>query len=301
MNQPSEQPPPGSIATFAAGSQIEGSFACIRKDRLATKKGGAYLALTLRDRSGELDARVFRDADQLGTRFERGDIVAVGGRVESFRGELVAELEAIRALAPTEVDATRFLPVAYRSIPELLGFFEHLVGEVHDPGLRGLIERVCGEPTVARELRRAPCSQSSHHAYLGGLLEHTVAVGILATETVQLHPRLDSDLLMAAALLHDIGKCREFSYGAEFTISDEGALLGHLAIGAQIIEAAAAGLDRARKNQLLHCVLTHHGADSGPAKAAGGRGFASAEALALYRINALDAGVKGYLERGPRG
>jgi 3'-5' exoribonuclease len=150
---------------------------------------------------------------------------------------------------------------------------------------------------VAAEFRRAPCTRAGHHAYLGGLVEHTVAVGTLVSEVCQLHPRLNSDVLMAAALLHDVGKVREFSYGAEFGITDEGRLIGHLALGAEIVGSAAGGLSPERRAALLHCVLSHHGAD-GKRSGAGGRGFGTPEALALYRLNALDAGVKGALEHG---
>ena len=123
-------------------------------------------------------------------------------------------------------------------------------------------------------------------------------------ETCALHPRLDSDLLMAAAIVHDVGRAREFTYGAEFGLSDEGRLLGHLAIGAEVVGAAAASLAPERRLALLNCVLSHHGPDAGPGRAqqarrgGPGHGFASAEALALYRLNALDASVKGALEHG---
>ena len=153
---------------------------------------------------------------------------------------------------------------------------------------------------LADDFRRAPCTRASHHAYLGGLLEHTVAVATLVGETCILHPRLDSDMLMAAAIVHDCGRAREFTYGAEFGLSEEGRLLGHLAIGAQLVGAAAASLPEQRRLALLACVLSHHGPDAGPARGRGGAGFPSAEALALYRLNALDASVKGALERGLR-
>jgi 3'-5' exoribonuclease len=298
-----EEPRP-PIAELRPGQRFEGRYACARKDRLTARNGTAYLSLELRDRTGSLTARVFREADRLGLRFERGDAVLARGRLERFKGELVAELDDVRRLEPGSFDPAEFLPAAYRSTEELEGFLEHLTREVHDAPLRGVVERLVLSGPLAAEFRRAPCTRAGHHAYLGGLLEHSVSVGTLVGEFCQLHPRLDSDLLMAAAILHDIGKAREFTYGAEFGVTDEGRMLGHLAIGAQLIAGASEGLDEARRLALLHCVLSHHGPDAGPGRARpgaagpGGRGFASPEALALYRLNALDASVKGALEHG---
>jgi 3'-5' exoribonuclease len=290
-----------TIAELRPGLRFRGRFGCTRKDRLTGRNGAAYLALELRDRTGTTAARVFREPDRVGARFDRGDAVNVSGRVERYRGELAVELDDVRRLDPGSWEPAEFLPVAYRSIEELEGFFEHLVREIHDPALRAVVERVTGADPVAGEFRRAPCTRGGHHAYLGGLLEHTVAVGTLVLELSQLHPRLDSDLLMAAALVHDVGRTREFTYGAEFGITEEGRLLGHLALGAQIVTAACDGLDTERRVALLHCLLSHHGPDAaGRSRAAVGTrsGFGSPEALALYRLNSLEAGVKGALEQG---
>jgi 3'-5' exoribonuclease len=286
-----------SIAELRPGQRFRGVFACVRKDRLSARNGSIYLSMELRDRSGSIPARAFREVDRMAGRFERGDAIQVSGRVERFRGELVAEVEDIQSIDPAELDPAEFLPTAYRNAEELEGFLEHLTREVHDPDLRQVVERVLFTEPVAAGFRRAPCTRAGHHAYVGGLIEHTVAVGTLVGEVCQLHPRLDSDLLMAAALLHDVGKSREFTYGAEFGITEEGRLIGHLALGAEIVGSAAGGLAPERRAALLHCVLTHHGADGGRG-ASGGRGFAIPEALALYRLNALDAGVKGALEQG---
>jgi 3'-5' exoribonuclease len=238
---------------------------------------------------------VFREADRLGLRFDAGDAVRVRGKVERYRGEIVAELDDVQPLPPGSFDPAEFLPAAYRSTEELQGFLEHLAREIHDPSLQKPVERLLLSGPVAAEFQRAPCTRAGHHAYLGGLLEHTVSVGTLVGELCQLHPRLDSDLLMAAALLHDVGKAREFTYGARFELSDEGRLLGHLAIGAQLIAGAAQDLSDERRLPLLNCVLSHHGPD---AAGTSSRRFDSAEALALYRLNAVDASVKGALEHG---
>ncbi|TMK74458.1 MAG: HD domain-containing protein [Actinobacteria bacterium] len=297
MEAATAQTAPERIATIAElrpGHSFDGRFGCLRKDRLTARNGGSYLSLELRDRTGTLPARVFREADRIGLRFESGDAVRVRGRVERFRGEMVAELDDVERLEPGTFDPGEFLPAAYRSAEELEGFLEHLTREIHDPSLRRPVERLLLGGPVAEDFRRAPCTRVGHHAYLGGLLEHTVSVGTLVGELCQLHPRLDSDLLMAAALLHDVGKAREFTYGARFELSDEGRMLGHLAIGAQLI--AGADLPAERRLPLLNCVLSHHGPDARGGSS--GRGFDSAEALALYRLNALDASVKGALEHG---
>lgn len=288
---------PTAIAALKPGQRFQGTFACVRKDRLSARNGSIYLSLELRDRSGSIAGRAFRDVDRLAARFERGDAIRVTGKVERFRGELVAEIEDVRAVEQDQLDPAAFLPAAYRDAEELEGFLEHLTRETHDPALRAVVERVLFTEPVAGEFRRAPCTRSGHHAYLGGLLEHTVAVGTLVLEVCQLHPRLDSDLLMAAALLHDVGKVREFTYGAEFGITEEGRLLGHLALGAEIVGSAAEDLPAERRAALLHCLLSHHGAE-GNRPASGSRGFGVPEALALQRVNALDAGVKGALEHG---
>jgi 3'-5' exoribonuclease len=287
-----------TISTLRAGDEVRGVFACVRKDRLRTRTGSPYLALELRDRTGSVPARAFRDADVLGGRFERGDLVRVSGRVERFRDELVVEIADIApaAGAGAEPDLTAFLPTAYRDLEELDGFLEHLAREeVYDPGYRRLLDGLLADEALRAAWRRAPCSRAGHHAYLGGLLEHTVAVTTLARELCELHRRLNSDLLLTAAIVHDLGHTREFTYGAEIGLTEEGRLLGHVNLGVQLLTSRldAAGVDEERRLALLHCVLTHHG----PTGAPGGR-FASAEALALYRLNALDAAVKGALEHG---
>ncbi|HEX2360329.1 MAG TPA: HD domain-containing protein [Solirubrobacterales bacterium] len=284
-----------SISELTPGRRFRGDYACVRKDRLTARNGSPYLSVELRDRTGTISGRAFREVDRLAARFDRGDAIRVAGRAELFRGELVVEIDDIRALDGAGLDPAAFLPSAYRDGEELAGFLEHLTGEVHDPGLREVVTRVLFTDPVAAEFRRAPCTRGGHHAYLGGLIEHTVAVGTLVGEVCQLHPRLDSDLLMAAALLHDVGKVREFTYGAEFGISEEGRLLGHLAIGAEIVGGACGDLSAERRAALLHCVLSHHGVEGGRGP---GRGFGSPEALALCRLNSVEAGVKGALEHG---
>lgn len=268
------------------GDEISAVLACTRKDRLTARTGTPYLSLELRDRTGAIPARVFRDADLQAGRFERGDLVRVAGRVERFRDELQLEVRAIARA--DDADPAAFLPVAYRDLDELDGFLEHLAGEVRDGPFAALLADLLNDAAMRAALRRSPCTRTGHHAYLGGLLEHTVAVATLALETCTLHARLEQDLLITAAIVHDIGKTREFTLGAEIGLTDEGRLLGHVQLGLRILDERPPTLDEPRRLALHHCILTHHGE----------RKPATPEALALYRLNAVDAAVKQALEHG---
>ncbi len=297
-----------TVATLRSEQEVDGVFACTRKERLLSRAGTPYLTIELRDNTGTIRARAFRDADVLTGRFERGELVHVQGRVERFRDELQIAVRTIARTEGEQVDPESFLPVARRDLDELEGFLEHLAREVYDPGLKLLLARLLGDRQLRTEIRRAPCSvpsagplaggsaraASNHHAYLGGLLEHTVAVATMALELCTIHPRLDRDLLLSAALVHDLGKTREFTYGAEIARSTEGKLLGHVELGLRLLaKHAPSSLDAERRLGLEHCVIVHHGAES-----ASGQRFASPEALALYRLNALDAQVKSAFEHG---
>jgi 3'-5' exoribonuclease len=292
---------PQTVATLRPGQEVDAVFACSRKERQISRTGTPYLTVELRDRTGTIVARAFRDADVFAGRFERGELVRVRGRVERFRDELQLALLTIARAPASDVDPSSFLPVAYRDLDELDGFLEHLAREVYQPGLRELLERLLGDAQLRAQIRRAPCTlppsgpgRFAHHAYLGGLLEHTVAVATMALELCTLHPRLDRDLLLSAAIVHDLGKTREFTYGAELAYSDEGRMLGHIELGLRLLAShVPPALEAERRLALEHCVITHHGAETSASQR-----FASPEAQALYRLNALDVQVKAALEHG---
>ena len=305
---------PQMVATLRSEEQVDAVFACTRKERHISRSGTPYLTIGLRDSTGTILARAFRDADLLAGGFRRGQLVRVRGRVERFRDQLQIDVRTISSAADVDADPARFLPVAYRDLDELEGFLEHLAREVYDPGLKALLAGLLGDDELRVAIRRAPCSapaapsgpqesgrsgrgSSRHHAYLGGLLEHTVAVATMALELCVVHPRLDRDLLLSAAIVHDLGKTREFVFGAEIARSTEGRLLGHIELGLRVIaEHVPAALGEERRIALEHCVLLHHGAE-----AAAGQRFGSAEALVLHRLNALDAQLKSSFEHGAFG
>ncbi|MBA2475523.1 MAG: HD domain-containing protein [Actinobacteria bacterium] len=266
-----------AIAELAEDRVVEAVYAVARKRRLRTRSGAAYLALELVDASGRIDARVWHDVDLLDARFAEGDAVRVLGRVERFRDRLQLEL---RSLEPApEADPAGLVPALRRDADEIEGFLDFLTGEVHHAPLHALAARLLEDATIRRLLRELPATQDGHHSYAGGLLEHTVGVATLCRETAQLHPRVRADLLLAAALVHDLGRTVELLPGPGFRQTDEGRLLGHVHLGLRLIEERGAALERDVRAELLHAVACHHDV----------RGARTAEAAVLYHANQLDA------------
>ena len=265
-----------AIAELAEERVVEGVYAVARKQRLRTKSGSPYLALELVDPSGRIDARVWHDVELLDQRFAEGDAVRVLGRVEKFRDRLQVDVRTLEA-AP-EADPTTMAPALRRDGDELDGFLEFLAAEIAHPGLRAVVGRFVSDGDVRSRLRGLPAAET-HHAYAGGLLEHTIGVATICRETAQLHPRLRSDLLLAAALLHDVGRIAELTRGPTFRQTDEGRLLGHVHLGLRLVEERAGELDAAVRAELLHAISCHHDA----------RAARTAEASVLYHANQLDA------------
>jgi 3'-5' exoribonuclease len=265
-----------AIAELAEERVVEGIYAVARKQRLRTRGGASYLALELVDPSGRIDARVWHDVELLDSRFAEGDAVHVLGRVEKFRDRLQVDVRTLEA-AP-ETDPAELAPALRRDVDELDGFLEFLAGEITHPGLGAAVHRFVADDAIRTALRRLPAAET-HHSYAGGLLEHTVGVATICRETAQLHPRLRSDLLLAAALLHDVGRTAELTSGPTFRQTDEGRLLGHVHLGLRMVEERAAALETNVRSELLHAISCHHDF----------RAARTAEAAVLYHANQLDA------------
>jgi 3'-5' exoribonuclease len=266
-----------AIAELEHDRVVEGVYAVARKERLRTRGGAPYLALELVDPSGRIEARVWSDVDLLDGRFDEGDAVRVLGRVDRYRDRLQLE---IRSIEPAEdLDPASLSPTLRRDGDELEGFLEFLAGEISHPGLKAAVGRFVGDDDLRARLRSLPATADGHHSYAGGLLEHTVGVATICREVAQLHPRLRGDLLLAAALLHDVGRTVELTRGPVFQPTDEGRLLGHVHLGLRLIEERAAPLEAGVRTELLHAVGSHHEA----------RAARTAEAAVLYHANQLDA------------
>ena len=264
-----------TIAELIADRTVEGVYAVARKQRRTTRKGAPYLMLELVDSTGRIEARIWNDVELLDSRFAEGDAVRVLGRVESFDNRLQLEIRSVEA---ADEDPAGLAPRMRRDADELDGFLEFLAGELSHSGLVAVVGRFFGDSEIRKALRELPAAET-HHSYAGGLLEHTVGVATLARETAQLHPRLRSDLLLAAALLHDVGRVRELARGPSFRPTEEGRLLGHVHLGLRLVEERAEALEAEARAELLHAIASHH--DRNAAR--------TAEAAVLYHANQLDA------------
>jgi len=265
-----------AIESLAEDRIVEGVYAVARKERRRTRSGSAYLALELVDPSGRIEARVWSDVDLLDSRFGEGDAVRVLGRVERYRDTLQLEVRSLEAAA--EADPAALAPALRRDAAELDGFLEFLAAEITHPGLRATVRLFVEDEALRMSLRVLPAAET-HHSYAGGLLEHTVGVATLCREAAQLHPRLRADLVLAAALLHDLGRTAELERGPTFRATQEGRLLGHVLLGLRLIEERAAALEPEVRAELLHAIAVHHDM----------RGARTAEASVLYHANQLDA------------
>jgi 3'-5' exoribonuclease len=267
-----------TIAELVEDRTVEGVFAVAKKERRRTRAGAAYLALELVDASGRVEARIWNDVDLLDQRFGEGDAVRVLGRVERFGGKLQVQVRSVEAAEGA--DPTELTPSLRRDADELDCFFEFLSSEIAHQGLAAVVDAFVSDAEIRTALRSLPAAGADgHHGYAGGLLEHTVGVATLCRETAQLHPRLRHDLVLAAALLHDVGRIRELGAGPSFRPTDEGRLLGHVHLGLRLIEERASGLAADVLAELLHAIACHH--DRPAAR--------TAEAAVLYHANQLDA------------
>jgi 3'-5' exoribonuclease len=269
------------VTDLSEGTLVDATFAVQRKQRRHTRNGDPFLSMELADRTGRVPGVVWNDVNLLGSRFDQGDTVRVLGRVESYGGRLqiaVRDVEKIETGDPLDL-----VPGARRDAETLEGFVEFLAGEISHPGLRALLDRFLSDPHFRERLHSAPAAET-HHDYAGGLLEHTVAVATLCREAAQLHPRLKSDLLVTAALLHDAGRTETFRPGVTIAVSEQGRLLGHVLAGVRMIDAAAreVGLEDEVLLPLLNAVAGHHGPIEG-------RRLETPEAVALHHANTLDA------------
>lgn len=255
------------VRELADGADVVACYLVHEKQRKETKAGKPFLHLVLGDRTGTIEAKVWDGAERLDPLFAADDVVGVRGRTGTYNGKLELTVAAVQPLEAGEDDLAFFIPASPRDREAMGRELDQLVASVQDRALRTLLERMTGRRTdTGRKYRVHPAAKRNHHAYLGGLLEHSLSVAKaadrLAAHYAAQGARLDRDLLVTAALLHDVGKVREIRMERTFRYTDEGHLLGHILLGLQMVVEEAATLPALPPERLLHLqhlIASHQG------------------------------------------
>ncbi|MCE5254442.1 MAG: HD domain-containing protein [Actinomycetia bacterium] len=282
------------VRELTPGSSVESVYLLSSKETRQTKAGKPFFKLRVSDRTGTVECTVW-ETDWMHPGIEVGDLVLVTARVTEYQNKAQLEASRVAPAPPGSAQPRDFLPSTYRDVDELRGFLQFHIESVQDRDYRALLEIVFGDPDFSEAFCSAPAAKLYHHAYLGGLIEHTVAVADLCEFVGQQYGRVDRDLLLTAALLHDVGKTGELAFETTIDFTDAGRLIGHVIQGVTLVSDKAKQLPsfpEAKLQQLLHCIVSHHGElEWGSPKRP-----KTIEALILHHVDNLDAKVKGFLE-----
>jgi 3'-5' exoribonuclease len=248
---------------FDEGKFFDSFFLVLAKQQRTTKQNKPYLNLTLGDKKGQIEGRVWELGDpRIAREFDRGDIVKVRGSVSRFDDRAQVKVDQLRKALDGEADKMDMLPATTCDVAVLWAALEAVVASVTNPDLKRLLEALLADPAIAQAYRQAPAARQLHHAWLGGLLEHVVSLLGLADRVATHYPMLNRDLLITGVILHDIGKIRELSWDTGFDYTVEGVLLGHIQIGIELVEKTIDGLPGfpgRLRTLVLHMILSHHG------------------------------------------
>jgi len=237
-------------------------FLVHEKEIRSTREGKPYLRLELGDRSGTIEARMWDQFDALAKGISRDDFVKVSARVEIYRNKPQLSLQQLRLAKPEEVDLADFLPHTKEDVGKLYAQLFEYAGSIGNPWLKKLVTGIISDPGIAAKYKRAPAAKVMHHAYLGGLLEHVIGLCGLAKQIAAHYPELDVDLLLTAAILHDVGKLEELCYERAIGYTVEGQLLGHIMMEFETVSKAMdaiEGFPANLKTVVQHLLISHHG------------------------------------------
>lgn len=276
------------IEEYKEGNKFSGIYLCKTKQVLKTKAGKTYYSLILQDKTGIIDGKVWELNNGI-EEFEAMDFIMADGMVTSFQGARQVNINRIRKAQEGEYNPADYIPASKYGIEEMYNELKEIIKTIKDPYLRKLAEMCFIDDTeFANKFKSHSAAKSIHHGFIGGLLQHTLAVARMCSFMADNYNILDRDLLITAAIFHDIGKVYELSYFPSNDYTDEGQLLGHIFIGAEFIGnkiKEIPGFPKVLATELRHCILAHHGElEYGSPKKP-----AMAEAMALAFANNADA------------
>ncbi len=280
---------------------VDSPFLVREKIMAMARNGKPYMTLKLMDRTGEVEGRVWERVDEFSDCFEKDDFIRVQGKASVYLGKMQLIVQEIEPLEEKTIELCDFLPAALRGAEDLITELREKVDSLRSPHLRALMESFLSDSEFLRCFSIAPAAKAMHHVYLGGLLEHSLAVADLADDVSRRYPTINRDLLITGALLHDLGKVAELSYLKSFDYTDEGKLLGHIVIGVEMLEAKIREIPdfpRRLSTLLKHLILSHHGQyEFGSPKRP-----KTLEAVVLNFLDDMDSkinGVRTHIEKEP--
>lgn len=279
------------VKDITENDTIRGHYLATEKRLGKTRNGKPFISITLSDRTGKMEAKVWERAEEYFSLFQQGDVLEIQGNAESYRGQVQVTVSGLTPLKG-EVDPGIFLESAPGNTAQMMKTLKDVLSSVKNVHLKALIDRFFADREFVSQFKRAPAAKNFHHSYLGGLLEHTLSVCQMAMQVAEHYPRLDMELLLSAAFLHDIGKTRELDLKLQIDYTDEGRLLGHVMLGVAMVDEKLGELKhfpQALAARVKHLILSHHGQyEFGSPKRP-----KFLEAFALHLVDDLDAKING--------
>ena len=283
------------ISDIKAGDKVGDFFLVAEKNLSFSQKGAPYLNLRVKDKTGELDGKIWDNAREWDKVFKRGDIVHLESRAVNYKNNVQLSIVEVKKAEEEEIDISDYMPAAAKDgevmLGELLTFFEG----IKDLHLKALLDSFFQDEAIVTDFKKAPAAKGFHHVYIGGLLEHTLSVTRLLDLVCNHYRGINRDLVITGGILHDIGKIHEFSYGRIIDYTDEGRLIGHIVMGAEMVDnkiASLKGFPADLAMELRHLLLSHHGElEFGSPKRP-----KTVEALIVHFIDDLDAKVNAFQE-----
>ena len=280
------------ITDIKAGDMVDDIFVLAEKILSQKRDGNNFLNVTLSDKTGTLKGVVWDNVDQITANVTSGDFVSIRGKVSEYKGTLQLVVKAMDVCVQEAVDPSDFLPATSRDMDGMFQRLVEITASLSTPYLKKLFDAFWKDEEFVHKFKTAPAAKKMHHAYIGGLLEHTLSMTSLADKVAGHYSGIDRDLLISGAILHDIGKIDEFEYQFKIDYSDEGRLLNHIVIGIKMVDEKLSGIEDFPEDQIFllkHMIVSHHGA----------REFGSPEppktieAVLLNYIDEIDSKVNG--------